>query len=122
MICFSSRVQSELDNISALNAQCLFQPCCQLCYHSKVANVKRLVKFVQSKCLVYLHLPWLGTVSTKFEKQITSSVRRCYFAVEPRVVFTTRQLFPVTKKKIYFLLFIVASLFTIICATAIVGT
>ena len=49
---------------------------------------------------VYLHVPWLGNVSTRFEKQITTAVKRCYFAVEPRVVFTTRQLLPTTKKDV----------------------
>jgi len=33
----------------------------------------------------------------KFEKQITSAVKRC-FSVDPRVVFTTQQLLPATKK------------------------
>ena len=39
-------------------------------------------------------------ISTKFEKQITSSVKRCFFSVEPHVVFTTRQLLPPTKKDV----------------------
>ena len=47
---------------------------------------------------VYLHDPWLGNISTRFEKQISSAVQRYYFAVEPRVVFTTLQLF--TKKNV----------------------
>ena len=51
------------------------------------------------KCPVYLHVPWIGNVSTKFENQITSAVKRCFFSVEPRVVFTTRQLLPATKKE-----------------------
>ena len=42
----------------------------------------------------------LGNVSTRFEKQISSAVKHCYFAVEPRVVFTTRQLLPSTKKDV----------------------
>jgi len=36
----------------------------------------------------------------KFEKQITSAVKGCFFSVEPRVVFTTRQLLPATKKDV----------------------
>ena len=47
---------------------------------------------------VYLHLPWLGVISTKFKKQVASPVQRCYFSVEPRAVFTTRQLLPASKK------------------------
>ena len=52
------------------------------------------------KCPVYLHLPWLGNVSTKFEKQITTVIQHCYFAVETLVVFTTRPLLSATKKNI----------------------
>ena len=36
----------------------------------------------------------------KFEKQITSAVKRCFFSVEPRVIFNTRQLLPATKKDV----------------------
>jgi len=36
----------------------------------------------------------------KFEKQITSAVKRCFFSLEPHVVFTTRQLLPATKKDV----------------------
>ena len=39
-----------------------------------------------------------GNVSMKFEKHITSAVKRCFFSVEPRVIFNTRQLLPATKK------------------------
>jgi len=52
------------------------------------------------QCPVYLHIPWIGNISTKFEKQNTSAVKRCFFSVEPRVVFTTRQLLPATKKDV----------------------
>ena len=39
-------------------------------------------------------------ISMKFEKQITSAVKRCFFSVKPRVIFTTRQLLPATKKDV----------------------
>ena len=45
-------------------------------------------------------LPCLGNVSTKFKKQITTVIRRCYFVVKTRVVFTTRSLLPATKKDV----------------------
>ena len=69
---------------------------------------------------IYTYL-WLGNVSTTFETQIKTAVKRCYFAVEPRIVFTTRQLFPATTKDV-----LPASHKSNIvyntCATAIVGT
>ena len=36
----------------------------------------------------------------KFEKQITSAVKRCFFSVEPRDIFNTRQLLPAIKKDV----------------------
>ena len=36
----------------------------------------------------------------KFEKQITFAVKRCFFSVEPRVIFNTRQLLPAIKKDV----------------------
>ena len=50
------------------------------------------------KCPVYLYILWIGNVSMKFEKLITFAVKRCFFSVEPRVIFNTRQLLPATKK------------------------
>jgi len=52
------------------------------------------------QCPVYLHIPWIGNISMKFEKQITSAVKRCFFSVEPHAVSTTRQLLPATKKDV----------------------
>ena len=52
------------------------------------------------KCPVYLHIPWIGKVSMKFKKQITSAVKRCFFSVEPRVIFNTRQLLPAIRKDV----------------------
>ena len=52
------------------------------------------------KCSVCLHLPWLGNVSMRYEMQIKTAVKCCYFAVEPCIVYTTRQLLPVAKKDV----------------------
>ena len=57
-------------------------------------------KIGPEKCPVYLHLPWLGPVSNRFEKQVTSSVKHCYLAVEPYVVYKTNQLLPVANKDV----------------------
>ena len=47
-----------------------------------------LPKFGPERCPVYLRcLPWLGSVSTRFEKQVKSAVKQCFSAVEPRVVY-----------------------------------
>ena len=57
-------------------------------------------KFGPEKCPVYLHLPWLGPVSNQFEKQVTSSVKHCYLAVEPHIVYKINQLLPVANKDV----------------------
>ena len=36
----------------------------------KLKNFNKPVKFGPSKCLLYLHISWLGTNLTRFEKQI----------------------------------------------------
>ena len=57
-----------------------------------------LPKFGPEKCLFYLRLPRLGSVSTRFEKQVKSAVKQCFFAVEPRVVYSTNELLSATNK------------------------
>ena len=52
------------------------------------------------KCPVYLHLPWLGNVSMRYEMQIKTAVKCCYFAVESCIVYVTRQLLPAAKKDV----------------------
>ena len=52
------------------------------------------------KCPVYLHISWIGNVSMKFKKQITSAVKCCFFSVKPCVIFTTQQLLPETKNDV----------------------
>jgi len=71
----------------------------QVHYQTNTSTTLNLVHTVK-KCPVYLHIPWIGNVSMKFEKQITSALKRCFFSVEPRAVFTTRQLLPATKKDV----------------------
>ena len=58
------------------------------------------VKFGPEKYPVYPRLPWLGSVSTRFEKQVKSAVKQCFSAVEPRVVYSTNELLPATNKDV----------------------
>ena len=39
-------------------------------------------------------MPWIGNISLKFENKIKSSVKHCFRAFEPRVLFSTRKIFP----------------------------
>ena len=74
MICFNSKLQSELDN----NRSVMLKNGCpnhvvNSAITRKLQNFKRPVTFGASKCSIYLHLSWIiYTVSMGFEKQILS--------------------------------------------------
>ena len=74
--------------------------CNQHCYNQKIHQFHRPTQLGQKKCPVYLHLSWLGNVSMRYERQIKTAVKRCYFAVEPRIVYTTRLLLPAAQKDV----------------------
>ena len=52
------------------------------------------------KCPVYLKLPWICKISLNFEKQTKNAIKRCYQAVEPRIIFTTRKIWPAIHKNV----------------------
>ena len=60
----------------------------------KIARFYQPVKEGPQKCPVCLRLPWIGNISLKFEKQVKSNVKNCFSAVEPRVIFQTRNILP----------------------------
>ena len=66
----------------------------------KMKQFHALPKVGPEKCPVYLRLPWLGSVSTRFEKQVKSAVKQCFSAVEPRVVYSTNELLSATNKNV----------------------
>ena len=118
MICSKSKLDPELGKIPSILLENGYPE------HTINSTFKRKLQQLNSnpvhpvkKCPVYLHIPWIGNVSKKFEKQITSAVKRCFFSVKPRAIFNTRQLLPANKKDV-----LPAMLFTRLCATAIVGT
>ena len=88
-------------------------------FKQKLQQLNSNLVHTVKKCPVYLHIPWIGNILMKFEKQITSAVKHCFFSIEPRVIFNTQQLFPAIKT--CYLPIITAMLFTSLCATAIVG-
>ena len=101
MICSKSKLEQELSKIrSILTSNGYPEDVITSTFQRKLKQLNAKLIHSADKCPVYLHVPWLGNVSTRFEKQISSAVKRCHFAVEPRVVFTTRQLLPPTKKDV----------------------
>ena len=100
MICSKGKLSSESDNIRSIMAENGYPDhVVNSSITRKIRNFRRPPSYGPKKRPVCLHLPWLGAISTRFEKQVASAVQRCYFSVEPRVVFTTRQLLPASKKR-----------------------
>ena len=100
-ICSPERLQLELDKIKSILLDNGYPEYVINSYMTKKnQQFHTSPKFGPEKCPVYLHLPWLGPVSNRFEKQITSSVKHCYLAVEPHVVYKTNQLLPVAIKDV----------------------
>ena len=101
VICLKSNLQNELSNIrSILINNGYLEAVINVVITKKMNQFHRPKQLGSKKCPVYLHLPWLGNVSMRYEMQIKTAVKRCYFAVEPCIFYTTRQLLPVAKKDV----------------------
>ena len=65
-------------------------------------NISRVVLdrpgTLRTKCPVYLKLPWIGDSSLRFESQIKQAITNCFFAVNPRVVYSTKKALPSIQK------------------------
>ena len=66
----------------------------------KMKQFHALPKLGPEKCPIYLRLSWLGSVSTRFKKQVKSAAKQCFFAVEPRVFYSTKELLSATNKDV----------------------
>ena len=101
VICSKSTLENELSNIRSILINNGYpEAIINTVITKKINQFCRPTQFGPKKCPVYLHLPWLGNVSMRYEMQIKTAVKRCYFAVEPCIVYTTRQLLPVAKKDV----------------------
>ena len=101
VICSKSTLQNELSNICSILINNGYpEAVINAVITKKINQFHRPMQLGPKKCPVYFHLPWLGNVSMRYEMQIKTAVKRCYFAVEPCIVYTTRQLLPVAKKNV----------------------
>ena len=66
--------------------------------NQKLASFAAEKLFGPEECPVYLKLPWIGNVSSKFENQINKAITSCYYVVKSRVVYNTRVMLPSAKK------------------------
>ena len=87
VICSKSTLQNELSNIRSILINNGYpEAIINTVMTKKMNQFRRPTQFGPKKCPVYLHLPWLGNVSLRYEMQIKTAVKRCYFAVEPCIV------------------------------------
>ena len=101
IICSKSTLQNELSNICSILINHGYpEAVINTVINKKINQFRRPTQLDPKKCPVYLHLPWLGDASMRYEMQIKTAVKRCYFAVEPCIVYTTRQLLPAAKKDV----------------------
>ena len=99
MICSKTKLSSELDKIKQLLIENGYPVDVLLsCINQKLANLAAEKTFGPEKCPVYLKLPWIGNVSSKFENQINKAITYCFYAVQPRVVYSTRGMLPSAKR------------------------
>ena len=99
MSCSKTKLGPEFDKIKQLLIE-IGYPADALLYliSQKLANFAAEQTFGPEKCPVYLRLPWIGNVSSKFENQIIKDIRFFYYAVTTRVVYNTRVMLPSAKK------------------------
>ena len=84
VICSKSTLENELSNIQSILINSGYpEAIINTAMTKKMNQFRRPTQFGSKKCPVYLHLSWLGNVSLRYEMQIKTAVKRCYFAVEP---------------------------------------
>ena len=62
------------------------------------SEILAVQKFGTQKCPAYLKLPWIGNTSLQFESQIRQAATKCFFVVNPRIVYSTRRALPSIQK------------------------
>ena len=101
MICSKTKLYQELGKIRSILLENGYpEHVINSGFKRKLQQLNSNLVHTVKKCPVYLHIPWIGNISMKFKKQITSAVKCCFFSVEPCVIFNTRQLLPAIKKDV----------------------
>ena len=99
MICSKTKFGSELDKIKQLLIENGYPTDALLsCSSQELANFAAEKTFGPEKCSVYLKLPWIGIVSSKFENQINKAIISCFYAAKSRTVYNKRFMLPSAKK------------------------
>ena len=92
MICCESKLDSELEKLTKIFLENGYpEDVISVYIREKIGNFSADVKFGPQKCPVYLKLPWIGDSSLRFESQIKQAITNCFFAVNPRIVYSTNK-------------------------------
>ena len=122
VICSKSTLENELSNTrSILINNSYSETIINTVMTKKVNQFRRPTQFGPKKCPVYLHLPWLGNVSLKYEMKLKQPSNAVTLQLN-HALSTPPDDFCLQPKRMYYPLFIKATLFNNFCATAIVGT
>ena len=99
MISSKTKLGSELDKIKQLPIDNGYPADVLLsCINQKLANFAVENALGLEKCPIFLKLPWTNILSSNFENQINKAITSCFYAVKPRVVYSTRVMLPSAKK------------------------
>jgi len=100
-ICSPEKLQDELDTITSIPQNNGYpEHIIKTSISKKIQQFNSPVKFDPENCPVYLHLPYIGPTSPKFKKQIKTAIKTGFGTLEPRVVYTTKDLCPANKKDV----------------------
>ena len=88
MICSKNKLGSELERVGQLLIENGYPGDVLVsCIKQKLANFAAKKPCGPEKCPVYLKLPRIGNVSSKFENQINKAITSCFYAVKSRVIY-----------------------------------
>ena len=100
MICSELKLDSETDFITeTLFYNGFLEDIVQSVTGYKIAHFHKTKVASAQRCPVYLRLLWLGKIRDRFTDQISTCIRRCYFASYLRV-YCTRAFLPSGRKDV----------------------
>ena len=121
VICSKSTIQNELSKIrTILINNGYHEAVINTVITKKMNQFRRPTQLGPKKCPVYLHLPWLGKVSMRYKMQIKLS--NAVTLQLNHSLSTPPDNFCLQRKRIYYQLYIKATLFINFCATVLVST
>ena len=99
MICSKTTLGSELDRVQQLLIENGYPDDVHIsCIQQNLASFAAEKPCGPEKCPVYIKLPRIDNVSSKFENQIKKAITSCFYPMKPRVVDNTKVMLLSAKK------------------------